>query len=453
MDLGLLSTVVWLGTGGGLALLLGAFGWTSLREREKRPARLSFALAGVAAGAGVWAALLPEGLRLALLGGFLMAALAFLVLFLRPGKPVDLSRDVPLGRFDERDIAFARQRLVPGSPPYETYYRMRPENKASDDEIRSLAGLLSPRAALADPLLFAAAQGGFFLTEALRGAVDGTTSGRGHDLGPDRMTAYIKNLARYFGAREVGVAVLRPYHVYSRVGRGEGLYGEEVAFEPASAVAFTVEMDFAMTAAAPNPPEVVETARQYVEAARVAVPLAAVLRNLGFPSRAHIDGNYRVIAPLVARDAGLGEIGRMGILMTPRLGPRVRLGVVTTALELKPDPPTRDAAVIDFCSGCEKCVRACPAGAIPSGGRREEGGALRWRIDSAACFRYWNTAGTDCARCMAVCPFSHPEGVFHDLVRSGVRRSAFFRRAAAKLDDLFYGRKPPPHEPPAWTKP
>ena len=47
-------------------------------------------------------------------------------------------------------------------------------------------------------------------------------------------------------------------------------------------------------------------------------------------ARAHIDGNYQVIAPLVARDAGLGTIGRMGLLMTPELGPRVRLAVVTT---------------------------------------------------------------------------------------------------------------------------
>ena len=51
------------------------------------------------------------------------------------------------------------------------------------------------------------------------------------------------------------------------------------------------------------------------------VQLAAAIRDLGYPARAHIDGNYRVIAPLVARDAGLGEIGRMGLLMTPRWVP------------------------------------------------------------------------------------------------------------------------------------
>ncbi len=73
-----------------------------------------------------------------------------------------------------------------------------------------------------------------------------------------------------------------------------------------------------------------ESAHQYVEAARTAIQLAAFIRNLGYDARAHIDGNYQVIAPLVARDAGLGEIGRMSLLITPKHGPRVRLAVVTT---------------------------------------------------------------------------------------------------------------------------
>ena len=64
-----------------------------------------------------------------------------------------------------------------------------------------------------------------------------------------------------------------------------------------------------------------------------------------------------MIAPLVARDAGLGEIGRMGLLMTPRLGPRVRLGVVTTDLPLAPNEAGDDLSVLDFCTRCKKCAQ------------------------------------------------------------------------------------------------
>jgi len=362
------------------------------------------------------------------------------------------ARDVPSSRFDERDIQFSRVRLEPGTPQHASYYAMRPGNLGIDDEIRALPGLLSLRGALAEPALFASAEGSFFLTEALRDAVDGPVSKDRVIFPPPRMTEYLKSLARYYGARSVGVTALHPYHLYSHIGRDFRRYGEPISFEPGFAVAFTVEMDDRMVLAAPNAPTVMESGRQYVEAARVAVQLAAAVRKMGYAARAHIDGNYRVIAPLVARDAGLGEIGRMGLLMTPRLGPRVRLGAVTTSLELVPDRPAHDATVLDFCERCRKCADNCPARAIPTGGRVLTDGAWRWRIDSDACFRYWNVSGTDCARCMSVCPYSHPDNVVHNAVRWEVRRSALFRRAAVRLDDVFYGRRPAPRPDPPWIR-
>jgi ferredoxin len=185
---------------------------------------------------------------------------------------------------------------------------------------------------------------------------------------------------------------------------------------------------------------VAESARQYVESAKIGIALAALIRGLGYPARAHIDGNYRVIAPLVARDAGLGEIGRIGILMTPRLGPRVRLGVVTTDLPLVADSPVDDRSVIDFCRNCRKCADSCPSGSIPEGEPEPIDGGQRWKIDPDSCFRYWNAIGTDCGRCMTVCPYSHPDNAAHNLVRWTTRRSGAARRGALWLDSLFYGR-------------
>jgi ferredoxin len=374
------------------------------------------------------------------------------ILFFLPIGRAAFGEDTPKTRVDERDIMFARARLRPDSPEFESYYAMHPENREKDDAFRALPGLLSPDSRFADPYLFAAPKASFFLTEALRSAVDGPAAGSKSELPADRMTAYVKNLARYFGALDVGVAEIQPYHIYSHVGRGAGRWGDPIEEEYRSAIALTVAMDAEMIAAAPAAPTLMESARQYVEAARAAVQLAAALRDLGYPARAHIDGNYRVIAPLVARDAGLGELGRMGLLMTPRLGPRVRIAVVTTEAPLVPDARHPASSVLDFCNICHKCADACPAQAIPTGLRAEIDGALRWRIDSDRCFHYWNKAGTDCARCIAVCPFAHRAGGFHDLVRAGIVRSGFFRRLAKPLDDLFYGKKPAPHPGPSWIK-
>jgi len=195
----------------------------------------------------------------------------------------------------------------------------------------------------------------------------------------------------------------------------------------------------------PGPGTVMESAREYANAAHIALQLTNFLRTLGYSARAHIDGNYRVICPLVARDAGLGEIGRLGFLITPDLGPRVRIAVVTTDMELIPDNYIPAASVIDFCNFCTKCADSCPAGAIPTDDRREYQGALRWRIDTDDCFKYWNIIGTDCGRCMAVCPYSHGPLYSAAVVRKLVKHSGFARRALLWLDDLFYGRKPASH--------
>jgi ferredoxin len=364
------------------------------------------------------------------------------VLFALPVGKVDLSHRDPSFQVDERETIFTRTRLVPGTEQYTSYYRDHPEHQAPDDAARSQPGLLSKDAKHTDPLQGAAAEGSFFLTEGLREAVDGPLALEKIQADPATFTSAVKHLAAYYGALNVGITRLKPAQIYSHIGRGIGQYGAPVELSHNFGIAFTVEMDFYMTGAAPYPPLTMESGRQYVESARVAVQLAAFIRELGYPARAHIDGNYRVIAPLVARDAGLGEIGRMGLLMTPRQGPRVRIGVVSTDLPLIPDVFEPDGSVVDFCRICKKCAENCPSQSIPHQERSFEGGLSRWKINSETCYHYWTVVGTDCGRCIAVCPYSHPDNWIHNLVRWGITRSGSFRRAALFLDDFFYGKKP-----------
>jgi reductive dehalogenase len=428
----------------GLVPLLGFawFGIVSVRENEPRAARVAFLLSVAGALPCFGAAGLSQAGRIGALAtiGCLTAA-ALVLLFVPVGGSVR-GNGRPERRVDEREILFARRRLRPGSPEFERYYAMHPEHRESDDRTRALPGLLSPKAKKFEPAAFASAGASFALTEALRHSVNGPPAPDRLSLAPAEATALTKRLARYYGALDVGVAEIRPYHVYTHVGRGSGTWGESIDLSHRWALAFTVEMDHAAMRHAPEAPVVAESARQYVEAARTAVQLASAIRAMGHPARAHIDGNYRVIAPLVAVDAGLGEIGRMGLLMTPRLGPRVRLGVVTTDLPLVPDRPGDDPTVIDFCRICRKCAACCPSQSIPFDDRRPIDSALRWAIDADSCFRYWNAVGTDCGRCMAVCPYSHPDHPAHNLVRWAARRSAVARRTLLWMDDLFYGRRP-----------
>ncbi len=435
--------------------LLGflSFALVSHGEKHHRAFRISFLTAFITL-------ILFSGLHLAptliqLIATILLSAglAAAIFLFIWPTGDVVAPSPPPNSRVDERTIMFARAHLQPGTSQHETYYNHHPEHKALDDAFRKNPGLLEPGASFYDQILASSPQGDFFLTEALRDAVDGPVANVKVTASPDEMSQYIKNLVRYHGAREIGICPLQPYHLYSHIGRGTGKYGAPIKLDHKFAIAFTVEMSHEMINSGPRMPAVMESARQYAEAGKIAVAVAGAIRAMGYPARAHIDGNYRVIAPLVAKDAGLGEIGRMGLLMTPNLGPRVRLAVVTTDLPLTADAPTWDQAVIDFCTICKKCAEVCPSQAIPFGERETyEDGTLRWKIDPERCYTYWTKIGTDCGRCMAVCPYSHADNLMHNLIRFGVNHSHNFRRVAQRLDNLFYGRKPVPHSPPDWVK-
>lgn len=61
----------------------------------------------------------------------------------------------------------------------------------------------------------------------------------------------------------------------------------------------------------------------------------------------------------VAREAGLGWIGRNNLLITSKFGSRVRLVSILTDIPLKPDEPVQGD-----CGDCRNCIPVCPAHAI-----------------------------------------------------------------------------------------
>jgi epoxyqueuosine reductase QueG len=144
--------------------------------------------------------------------------------------------------------------------------------------------------------------------------------------------------------------------------------------------------------------------------------------------------------PPVGQDAGLGEVGRCGYLISPKLGARTRLGAITTDLPLTPDSAI-SFGVQDFCDKCVKCADNCPSSAIPDKGMTAVRGVEKWPLNVERCIHYWRAIGTDCGLCMKVCPYSHPPTLVHNVVRYAIRRSAVARTLSVWGDDLIYGRK------------
>jgi hypothetical protein len=149
------------------------FTFISLKEGHRRGARLSglFTLLSLLLLAVVQLA--PTALQIVVAVTLGIALAVLIVFFLWPTQQTIPPSPPPNTRVDERTTIFARARLVPNSPEYDAYYTDHPEHQALDDAFRANPGLLAPGARFYDDLLASSPGGSFFLTEALREAVDG----------------------------------------------------------------------------------------------------------------------------------------------------------------------------------------------------------------------------------------------------------------------------------------
>jgi ferredoxin len=442
----------------GLLFSLAALGFalTSFFELENRAGLLTLLLS--ASFAAIWfgfGAAFPGSTLSVGVAAWAATMVVVLFLALPIGKPRPLKTEESRAeRFDERHIMFGRAELREGTPQYEEYYtRLNPKSKGIDDDIRAMPELGGPGARYYDELDSPYMVSVFEFIEKYRHLADPGMPGRKPAcIDPHEATRRVKGFTRYLGVLDVRVTRLRDYHVYSHAGRHLANWGLEIGIRHGYAVVFSVEMNHRMVHSAPLPPTAVETAMEYMRIANISICLATYIKNLGYSARAHLDGNYQVLATAVAHDAGLGELGRLGLIITPTHGPRVRTAVVTTDLPLVEDQPI-NFGVQHFCEICKKCAENCPSQSIERRDKQEVRGVTKWQSKMENCYKYWRSVGTDCSICLAVCPYSKPDTSYHRVLRFFIRRNAPARRLALFLDDLLYGKRPRHVHKPEWFSP
>lgn len=347
-------------------------------------------------------------------------------------------------KVDERDAIFHRFiRLQPGAPEFEEFYRQHPEKKKTDEAIRRLPSLGEPGSKSYHFLSSLYQEATFDVVSKITRDVEWKpklAEGQPVWVSPEEFTKRIKGFARHLGADLVGITELNPAYIYSNIGRSPGTWGASIELDHKNAIVIATEMNYDLIKFAPDVTTTTESSFQYFETAKVAMIVAKYINLLGYEARAHVDGNYRVMCVPIAADAGLGELGRLGLLITPEFGPRVRLSVVTTDLPLTYDQPIC-FGVQHFCSICKKCATNCPSASIENREKRIHNGVEKWQSNQENCYRYWRIQGSDCNVCVKVCPYSNLKTVLHELIRWLVKRNNFSRKLMFWGDRFFYGER------------
>ena len=89
------------------------------------------------------------------------------------------------------------------------------------------------------------------------------------------------------------------------------------------------------------------------------------LRQKGYGTQGGHPLGGLVLYPPLAVAAGLGWMGRHGLLITPQFGPRQRIGAIFTSIENLPIAENNPHSWIPgFCDKCGRCIRTCPSKAI-----------------------------------------------------------------------------------------
>ena len=239
--------------------------------------------------------------------------------------------------------------------------------------------------------------------------------------------AVLEAFARSAGALSIGYATVPSRLVF-----------KDMAVLYPNAVVLTMEMDKARIDTAPSNAAGLAVHETYNHLGQVSNKVARYLRELGFATQAGHPLNGFALYPPMAAAAHLGGRGMHGLLITPEMGPTVRIAAVFTSIENLPIPEGDNphAWVSEFCDHCRLCARKCPVGAIYTEPIKHPDGRLTC-ADDGKCLPFFATHD-GCTICVAVCPFNTAgyERLHRSVLASGHRKAVAEHTGGASAADV-----------------
>ena len=208
------------------------------------------------------------------------------------------------------------------------------------------------------------------------------------------LTFQIKEKALSLGYDEVGFAKFdRRYTYQSRK--------SQVRTDLGNAICLAIEQDYETTQEIPSIEAEKAQGNAYIKQAKLSLGLSEYLLSKGYG--AQISGPAWHFGPLIPMfvQAGMGQLGVNGQLLSPYFGSRARLQIIITDAPLKVDKPV-DYGMYKFCETCQICFMRCPGKAIQAQ-RVWFRGVEKNKLIAKRC-RPIMARFSGCGICMKVCP-------------------------------------------------
>lgn len=215
---------------------------------------------------------------------------------------------------------------------------------------------------------------------------------------PVAVTQELKQMVLDMGAQEVGVAAFDPRFTFAQV--------DQIDHRFVFVFAIAMEYDF-MADIGPRSQD--EVHRVYYKLDDIGMRLSHHIAAYGYNARMQPNaGDFPL--PAYGWLAGLGELGKHGSLISPKLGSSFRLCAVSTDMPLAADGQ-QDHGIDEVCAKCGMCERFCPGDAIKPD-KQTVNGVDRWIVERAACEPYFHKM-YGCKICLMVCPLNS-RGIYKD---------------------------------------
>ena len=207
------------------------------------------------------------------------------------------------------------------------------------------------------------------------------------------VTAEIKEKALELGYAMVGITAYDSRYTYKSKRKWVKPYPH--------AICLAMEQPYEETQMIPSEPAEKAVFATYRAMGAIGLELADYIRSLGY--HAQIQSANDAASPVhpMFVQAGMGQMGAMGYMLSPHFGSRHRLMLITTEAIVSYDEPV-DYGIHAFCTICQVCVNRCPGRAL----MREQvwwRGIEKFKIIAKRC-RPVMARYAACGVCMKVCP-------------------------------------------------